>query len=128
MIRPAVEYASVVYNSLIPDYLSDQLESVQKHAMQIIYGWNLNYGKLLEEGKVESLKERRTEAVKKFALKSEKNERFSKKWFKERETLERETRPGSRNKYEERKCNTERAKKKPILQLTKVLNEHHKSL
>ena len=35
-IRPGVEYSSIVYNTLIPDYLSDQLEKVQTRAMKII--------------------------------------------------------------------------------------------
>ena len=73
MIRPAVEYASVVYHSLIPAYQASKLESVQKNAMQIIYGWTVDYGKLLEDGVVESLEERRIDAVKKFALKTESN-------------------------------------------------------
>ena len=126
MIRPAVEYASVVYHSLIPGYLSDQLESVQKHAMKIVYGWEVDYMGLLDRGIITSLKNRREEAVKKFALKSEKDDRFREKWFNRRDTMERETRPGVRNNYEERRCNTERDKKNPVYQMTRVLNEHYR--
>ena len=120
MIRPAVEYASVVYHSLIPGYLSDQLEMVQKHAMKIVHGWGIDYNNLLERGIVTSLRERREEAVKKFALKSEKNSRFADKWYKKREELDRETRPGVRNKYEEKRCSNEREKKNPVYQLSLI--------
>ena len=127
MIRPAVEYASVVYHTLIPEYLSEQLESVQKHAMKIIHGWNMDYMGMVDRGEISTLKNRRIEAVKKFALKSEKNARFSVKWFQTRETLERETRPGVRDKYEERVCRTERETKNPVHHMTKILNEHYKN-
>ena len=41
VIRPAVEYSGVVYHSLIPQYQSDKLESIQKQAFRIIYGLSL---------------------------------------------------------------------------------------
>ena len=44
IIRPSVEYAAIAYHTLIPNYLAEQLEQVQKHAMKIIYGWNMDYG------------------------------------------------------------------------------------
>ena len=81
---------------------------------------------MVEEGQIEPLRERRIEAMKKFALKNEKNTRFSSRWFVEKETLERETRPGVRDKYEEKTCRTEREKKNPVYQLTGILNEHYK--
>ena len=123
MIRPAVEYAAVVYHTLIPEYLSDQLESVQRHATKIIYGWHVSYTGLLEAGEVETLKNRRIDAVKRFALKSEQDKR----WYKPKEELERNVRTSTRNKYEEKRCSTERDKKNPVYNMTKVLNEHYKS-
>ena len=42
IILPSVEYCSEIYDSLIPQYMSDKLESVQRHALKIIYGWNLS--------------------------------------------------------------------------------------
>ena len=33
IIRPAVEYCSIVYHTLIPEYMSDRLEMVQKQAI-----------------------------------------------------------------------------------------------
>ena len=36
VLRTSVEYNSVVYHSLVPKYISDKLESVQKQAIKII--------------------------------------------------------------------------------------------
>ena len=43
IIRSGAEYCSTVYNSLIPLYMSDKLEQVQKQAIKIIYGYDVNY-------------------------------------------------------------------------------------
>ena len=74
VLRPFAEYSHVVYDSLIPEYISDKLESVQKQAMKIIYGGNVDYGGLISSGKIETLKDRRTCALLKFA---EKNRSFT---------------------------------------------------
>ena len=62
VLRPSAEYCIVIYNTLIPKYLSDRLEDVQKRAMRIIFGWQVNYAALLEEGKIQSLQSRREQA------------------------------------------------------------------
>ena len=124
IIRPVVEYASVVYHTLIPKYLSDQLEKVQRQAMKIVYGWGIDYKKLVQDGIIEELGERRKKAIVKFALKSEKG-RFGKKWFKKREDINISVRNTSRRKYFERKCNTERFKNNPINNMTSVLNKYY---
>ena len=68
IIRSSAEYGSVVYNPLIPEYVSDKLESVQKQAMKVIYGWDVCYQTLLDTGIIEPLKQRRNNASLKFAL------------------------------------------------------------
>ena len=40
MIRSAVEYCSVVYHTMIPVYLADKLEAIQRQALRIFFGWN----------------------------------------------------------------------------------------
>ena len=124
-VRPVVEYSSVIYNSLIPEYLSQDLERIQRHAMKIIHGWHVNYSDLLENETIQTLKERRNEATVKFALKAEKNEKFSSKWFKKKEELECNLRDSSRRKYEEKLCRTERFRKNPVNRLTAILNDHY---
>ena len=81
VIRAGAEYCSVVYHSLIPDYMAERLERVQEQAMKIIYGRGLNYRRMVQEGELETLQERRRTAVKKFALKASKSARFGDKWF-----------------------------------------------
>ena len=78
VLRPSAEYSSVVYNSLIPAYMSDRLESVQKQAIKIIHGWDINYEEMLREGTIQSLKQRRDEATLKFALRASQSARFGK--------------------------------------------------
>ena len=44
----------MVYGTLIPEYLSDKLESVQRQAVKIIYGHNVDYNGLVEDGTIEA--------------------------------------------------------------------------
>ena len=44
ILRPSAEYSHVIYHPLIPEYISDRLEMVQKQAIKIIYGHDINYG------------------------------------------------------------------------------------
>ena len=55
-IRPSVEYASIIYHSLIPEYLSNKLEQVQKQAIKIILGHNIDYASLIDGGELETLR------------------------------------------------------------------------
>ena len=59
ILRPFVEYCSVVYHSLIPKYLSDRLEAVQKLAVRIIFGETKDYRSVIDEGILETLASRR---------------------------------------------------------------------
>ena len=127
VLRPSVENSSTVYHTLIPDYVAEKLESVQKQAMKVIYGWNCNYGKLVEDGRISSLSSRREEAMLKFANKVAKSPRFGPIWFKETTVQDREVRPSTRNKYVERLCRTERGRNNPIVAMTRILNEQHRA-
>ena len=69
MIRSSAEYGSIVYHSLIPQYLADKLESVQRQALKIIFGFNKSSHQVLLQSGLESLSVRRARAVDKFALK-----------------------------------------------------------
>ena len=125
IIRPAIEYSAVVYHSMISEELSERLEGTQRQAMRIIYGWGRDIRQTMENKGVELLSERREEIVLKFALKNESNPRFGKKWFKKTEDTGREVRNGTRGKYFEQFCRTERLRKKPINYMTRRLNEHY---
>ena len=62
VIRPISEYACTVWNHNLTATLSDQLESYQKRALQIIYGDQIKgmpYKNALFLANLESLKDRR---------------------------------------------------------------------
>ena len=63
--------------------MSEKLESVERQAFKIIYGWDVDYQKLVDNGKIETLKKRRKDAVLHFAFKAESSARFGSTWFKE---------------------------------------------
>ena len=57
-IRPITEYACPVFHNRLPTYLSDELERIQKRAMQIIFP-NMNYQDALKNSNLLSSYERR---------------------------------------------------------------------
>ena len=120
-IRTGVEYSSVVYNTLIPGYLSDQLERVQGRAMRIIYGSGESTASLYERNDVETLASRRDANSLRFANKNKDSERYGKRWFKTTDTTTVNLRQGTRRKYREPLCRTERLKNNPIYHMTRCL-------
>ena len=125
-IRSAVEYCGTVYHPLIPNYLSNKLESIQRQALRIIYGYNLNYERLLEDGRVETLSSRREKDALQFALKNCNNPRFS-RWFPVNNNA-RDARSSTRRFYLERQCRTDRTRNNPIQFMIRMLNRHLQAL
>ena len=74
-IRPVIEYASVVYGPLMTDELARKMEGLQRTALGIIHA------RLLEVSKLESLGDRRKEALRTFVIKNAGNHHFSTDWF-----------------------------------------------
>ena len=69
-IRPVLEYAGVVYDSGLPQFLSDEIEHVQKRACRIILGQSYaGYEHALDELRLTCLENRRKSLFEKFALK-----------------------------------------------------------
>ena len=123
VLRPSAEYSSIIYNSLIPEYVSAKLEAVQRQAMKIIYGWDINYDELISNNVISTLKSRREDASLKFAFKASKSPRFGPVWFTEN-PVERSARCTTRKHYIEENCRTERGRNNPIQYMTRMLNEH----
>ena len=115
----------MVETGMIPVSLSNKLESVQRQALRIIYGWNNDIDEIMAAKNIETLHERRKSAVKNFALKNEYKERYGKKWFRETPISERPRRQGTYNKYVVPFCRTERMRANPIVNMTVILNEHY---
>ena len=99
------------------------IERVQKSAFHIILGNSYqSYENALELLGMETLNLRRRRLTYKFALRSEKNEKF-KSWFKPaKKTLNTRT---TINKYCDVKANHKRFMNSPIPYLTRLLNWHH---
>ena len=127
IIRPFVEYCAVIYHTLIPEYQSNKLESVQRLALRIIYGSNQNLDQLFENGTIERLSDRRVEICLKFALRAEKSERFGPNWFKLSPGTGTQVRDSTRRKYIETFSRTERMRNNPVNYLTRILNKHYSS-
>ena len=58
-IRPVAEYACPVFHTALPQYLSDQLERLQKRALRIISTNDLSYRQALEVFTIPTLYDRR---------------------------------------------------------------------
>ena len=66
LIRPLIEYASVVFSNL-PTYLSKLIENIQKRALKIIWP-DVTYTEALHNARLISLSERRSDACVKFVM------------------------------------------------------------
>jgi hypothetical protein len=119
MIRPVLEYASVVFHSLLYIGQEERLERLQYRAIKTIFGWTCDYDEACEQNGLESLKTRRIAAIDKFVTKAEKSSRFS-KWF-ELNDCEQKTR--GYKKYKEKSCRTDAFYRSPINFYTRRLNE-----
>ena len=125
VLRPSAEYSSVIYNTLIPSYISDKLELVQRQAMKIIFGHGTDCNKLYSEGVIETLKSRREKRTLSFALKAAASPRYGPLWFKETPHTEREVRQTTRLMYIENRCRTELGRNNQISYMTRQLNGHY---
>ena len=95
IMRSVLEFSSVVYHSLLSKFQSNLLDKVQKKTLRMIYGYEKSYKELLElleESGLQSLADRRVEAVSKFAHKTIKNPKYSARWFPQRQATERSLR------------------------------------
>ena len=92
-ILPVVDYCAPAYHSLLTDLQDQQLERTQAAALRCIYGYDVPYSRMRELAGVTTLRQRRVEAVDKFARKCMSNSRFS-KWFPEKESGRRGNRRG----------------------------------
>ena len=124
VLLPSAEYCSVVYGPLIPLYVSEGLEAVQRRAMKIIYGTGVDYEEMVRSGGIVSLKDRREKRSLQFALKAADDPRFGSRRF-VRNGTEREARTTTRRTYMEENYRTERAKNNPLQFMIIQLNTHY---
>ena len=121
IICPVAEYCSTVYQALITDADTNELERIQMQALKCIYGWNLSYEKLLEKSGIEGLSVRREASFIKLAIKMRESARFA-SWFPLR--LYRDgVQVRSKEKYKVYRANTGRCLNSPLNLMHQKLNE-----
>ena len=104
--------------------MSDKLERVQRQAMRIIFGQQVDYDTLLNNGTIETLKSRRDSATLRFALKESLGGKHKDRWF-PRNEAERDTRESTRRPFAERHHKTEKSRINPIQHMIRALNDHY---
>ena len=120
-VRPILEYAVEAFASLLTQEQSDALERCQRLALKTIYGQKTSYGRCLELAGLEELRSRRSGLVRKFALKTFQNTRFTWDWFPSRPQPSYSLR--NREEIEEITARTTRLKNAPINHMRKILNK-----
>ena len=70
---PILDYASVVYHSLLTKQQSGGLERLQSSVLKIMYGWSDSYADILQHNGLEYLAERRQRLTDKFIVKTANN-------------------------------------------------------
>ena len=118
MLRPVAEYGCPVYHSSLTDDQDERLERLQDHALKCIFGTELLARRLRGKAGLTTLRERREEFVKKFALKCARDPAFD-HWFPRRNTG-RATR--NTDVYLEERARCERLKNSPIHYFRRILN------
>ena len=88
--------------------------------MKIVYGIYVSYATVLNETSLETLGGRRENLIKKFALKTARNPKFSNAWFPLAQPTQYNTR--HKKKYAEIKCRTDRMYKSPMYTMRRILN------
>ena len=123
-IRCVLELAVPAWQGGISQAERTDLERVQKSASHIILGdLYTSYKCALKDLNLDSLESRRNKLTLKFALTSEKNQKF-KSWFK---TATKSVYTRSKlMKYFDVKANHNRFERSPLSFITKMLNLHHK--
>ena len=101
--------------------MTEQIETIQKRACRIIFGWETDYKTLIDMERVESLASRREKLVLNFAKKASKSERFG-HWFKKKEYGEINVR--NKKQFEEEYARTDRLRKSPIFYMRRELNKN----
>ena len=122
MLRPLLEYCAPVFHPMLTDGMSQRLESLQRRALQIIYGFDRRYEDILAITGLEKLDDRREKACLAFANKLVQSERF-KVWFPEVERDGVASNLRSGKKYQEKFARSHRLYHSPLFYMRRLLNQ-----
>ena len=117
VIRPTLDYCSVVYHSMLTDEQDQIVERLQSQALKLIFGFGIPYAEMREMAGVTTLRARRVELCDKFIDKAKANPRFA-GWFPEK------TGRQGRNReiYQELTARTDRLNNTPLFFFRRRLN------
>ena len=81
LVRPILEVNAVIFHSMLTMVQSDALERLQKQVVGLCFGFDISYRRALEENMIDTLKDRRTKAMRRFTAKAMTNLMFANRWF-----------------------------------------------
>ena len=121
VLRPVLDFAAPTYHPLLTVTQTAALEALQRKAYKIIYGSDVSYLEALACSNTDTLQDRRQKLTENFAIKTQKNPRYTDGWFPKKPPqhyLTRKTRP-----FLEIQPRTERMKRNPITYMRNFLND-----
>lgn len=101
--------------------MSQTIENLQRTALRLVFGRKTSYEKALEKSNLDTLKKRRIENFRKFAIKIERNPRFAEKWLTKTDKGGANLR--STEKYLINKSKFDRLRDGPLNMIRRILNE-----
>ena len=120
MLRPLLEYSSVIYHPMLTKALNNDIERQQKLALKTIYGFENNYEELLVKAEIDSLEERRKKNFTRFANSLVNSERWNNLFPLKDSNISAELR--SQRKYKEVFARSERLYNSPLFAMRRDLN------
>ena len=122
MLRPILEYSSNVYHSMLTGNDTRRLESCQRKALRVIFGFEITYEECMKKAGLTSLADRRSELFLKFCSKMSRSERFCNKWLPKKEYGDEQMALRKRKEYIEFNAHTNRLFRSPLLEMRRMLN------
>ena len=122
-ILPLIDYASVVYHSMLTLEQAKMIENLQSFALKLIFGTKKKYSEILEENEptITCVFDRRQKLVDQFILKTLDNENYSEEWFPKKSFSDQNLR--THLYYREDFARTDRLFNSPIFYYRRRLNE-----
>ena len=119
VICPVLEYATPVYSPLLGQNQIDEIESLQRRSLKIIFGHKTSYSKALELSGLSTLEQQRCEIARKFVSKLALNTKFN-HWLPKHQPYNYELR--NRLVYEDYEAHSDRLHKSPLYLYRRMLN------
>ena len=121
MLRPTLEYCSNAFHSMLSREQADRLEGCQRKVLRMIYGYEEEYDKILNDNEIPTLMSRREKLFGKFCHKMAASRRFLTKWLPKKINGGMNLR--TEKEYIEFYAKTNRLYNSPLFAMRRFLNE-----